>query len=119
MRHAQARCQSRPDAWEESACGVSDLRNGCAADAETRPDRERLIALFLLGVLVFAPPLLLIFNTEPDSRYPGALLLSVCSLGGADRACGARGRAQDEDDESGAELTGREERQVPGEPTDA
>ena len=82
--------------------------------------RERLIALFLLGVLVFAPPLLLIFNTATRILGIPALYFYLFAVWAALIALVALAvERRQEDDESGPELAGREGGQVPGGPTDA
>ena len=88
-----------------------------------RPSRTRelLIALFLLGGLVFTPPLLIIFNKA--SRFLGipvlyfylfaawALLIALVAI--------AVERPHADDGKSGPELPGRDHGQVTGGPTDA
>jgi len=88
-----------------------------------RPSRTRelLIGLFVLGAVVFAPPLLLIFNKA--TRFFGipalyfylfavwAALITLVAL--------AVERPHDDDDESDPQMPGREHGKVTGGPTDA
>jgi hypothetical protein len=87
-----------------------------------RPSRTRelLIALFVLGALVFAPPLLIIFNKA--TRFFGipALYFYLFAVWAALIALLALAvERRHADDESGPEMRGREHGQVTGGPTDA
>jgi hypothetical protein len=88
-----------------------------------RPSRTRelLIALFLLGALVFAPPLLIIFNKAILILGIPVLYFYLFGAWGALIALVALAVEpwQQADDESGPELPGREHGQVSGGPTDA
>ena len=87
-----------------------------------RPSRTRelLIALFVLGALVFTPPLLLIFNKA--TRFFGipALYFYLFAVWAALIALVALAVERPHaDDESGPEMRGREHGQVTGGPNDA
>jgi hypothetical protein len=87
-----------------------------------RPSRTRelLIALFVLGALVFAPPLLIIFNKA--TRFFGipALYFYLFAVWAALIALVALAvERRHADDESGPEMRGREHGQVTGGPNDA
>jgi uncharacterized membrane protein len=87
-----------------------------------RPSRTRelLIALFLLGALVFAPPLLIIFNKAIRIFGIPVLYLYLFAAWGALIALVALAvEPWQADDESGPELPGREHGQASGGPTDA
>ena len=89
-----------------------------------RPSRTRelLIALFLLGALVFAPPLLIIFNKATRILGIPALyfyLFVVWAALIALVALAVERRHADDDDEADPDLPGREPGQVTGEPNDA
>ena len=88
-----------------------------------RPSRTRelLIALFLLGALVFAPPLLLIFNKATRILGIPALYFYLFAVWAALIALVALAveRRHADDDEVGAEMPSREHGQVTGGPTDA
>jgi hypothetical protein len=89
-----------------------------------RPSRTRelLIALFLLGALLFAPPLLTIFNTATRILGIPALyfyLFVVWAALIALVALAVEGRHADDDAEADPDLPGREPGQVTGEPNDA
>jgi len=84
--------------------------------------RELLIALFLLGALVFAPPLLIIFNKATRILGIPALyfyLFAVWAALIALVALAVERRHADDDDEAGSEVPGREHGQATGGPTDA
>ena len=104
------------------------IHTGSATDATAgrpmlRPSRTRelLIALFLLGVLVFAPPLLIIFNKAILILGIPVLYFYLFGAWGALIALAALAVEpwQQADDESGPEPPGREHGQVGGGPTDA
>jgi hypothetical protein len=86
-----------------------------------RRTRELLIALFVLGALVFAPPLLIIFNKA--TRFFGipALYLYLFAVWAALIALVALAveRRRADDDESSPETPSREPWQVTGGSTDA
>ena len=87
-----------------------------------RPSRTRelLIALFVLGALVFTPPLLLIFNKA--TRFFGipALYFYLFAVWAALIALVALAVERPHaDDESDPQMPGREHGQVTGGPTDA
>jgi uncharacterized membrane protein len=87
-----------------------------------RPSRTRelLIALFLLGALVFAPPLLIIFNKAIRIFGIPVLYFYLFAAWGALIALVALAvEPWQADDESGPELPGREHGQASGGPTDA
>ena len=87
-----------------------------------RPSRTRelLIALFLLGALVFAPPLLIIFNKAIRIFGIPVLYFYLFAAWGALIALVALAvEPWQADDETGPELPGREHGQVSGGPTDA
>jgi hypothetical protein len=89
-----------------------------------RPSRTRelLIALFLLGALLFAPPLLTIFNTATRILGIPALyfyLFVVWAALIALVALAVERRHADDDAEADPDLPGREPGQVTGEPNDA
>ena len=89
-----------------------------------RPSRTRelLIALFLLGALLFAPPLLTIFNTATRILGIPALyfyLFVVWAALIALVALAVERRHADDDDDAVPDLPGREPGQVTGEPNDA
>jgi uncharacterized membrane protein len=87
-----------------------------------RPSRTRelLIALFLLGALVFAPPLLIIFNKAIRILGIPLLYFYLFAAWGALIALVALAvEPWQADDESGAELPSRDYGQVAGGPDDA
>jgi hypothetical protein len=87
-----------------------------------RPSRTRelLIALFLLGALVFAPPLLIIFNKAIRILGIPLLYFYLFAAWGALIALVAFAvEPWQAEDESGPELPGREHGQVTGGPNDA
>jgi len=89
-----------------------------------RPSRTRelLIALFLLGALLFAPPLLIIFNTATRILGIPALyfyLFVVWAALIALVALAVERQHADDDAEADPDLPGREPGQVTGEPNDA
>ena len=89
-----------------------------------RPSRTRelLIALFLLGALLFAPPLLTIFNTATRILGIPALyfyLFVVWAALIALVALAVERQHADDDAEAAPDLPGREPGQVAGEPNDA
>jgi hypothetical protein len=81
---------------------------------------ELLIALFLLGTLVFAPPLLIIFNKPVRIFGIPALYFYLFAVWAALIALVALAVERwHADDESSSQLPGQEHRQVSGGPTDA
>jgi hypothetical protein len=87
-----------------------------------RPSRthELLVALFLLGLLVFAPPLLTIFNKATRIFGIPALYLYLFAVWAALIALVAVAvERRHTDDESGPEIPGGEPGQVTRGPTDA
>jgi hypothetical protein len=87
-----------------------------------KPSRtgERLVALFLLGVLVFAPPLLLIFNKAFRILGIPALYFYLFAVWAALIALVALAvERRPDDDELDSELSGRERGQATGGPSDA
>ena len=88
-----------------------------------RPSRTRelLIALFLLGAVLFAPPLLIIFNTATRILGIPALYFYLFVVWAALIALVALAveRQHADDDEVDPDLPGREPGQVTGEPNDA
>jgi hypothetical protein len=83
--------------------------------------RERLIALFLLGVLLFAPPLLLVFNSATRILGVPTLYLYLFAVWAALIALTALAveRAADGLAEADAEIAAREPGKPAGEPSDA
>jgi hypothetical protein len=87
-----------------------------------RPSRTRelLVALFLLGALVFAPPLLIIFNKAIRILGIPLLYFYLFAAWGTLIALVALAvEPWQAEDESGAELPGRDHGQVAGGPNDA
>jgi hypothetical protein len=84
--------------------------------------RELLVALFLLGVLLFAPPLLIIFNNPTRILGIPALyfyLFVAWTALIALVALAVERRHADDDAEADPELPGKESGQVTGGPNDA
>jgi hypothetical protein len=83
--------------------------------------RERLIALFLLGVLLFAPPLLLVFNSATRILGVPTLYLYLFAVWAALIALTALAveRAADGLAEADAEIAAREPGKPAGGPSDA
>lgn len=83
--------------------------------------RELLTALFLLGVMVFTPPLLLIFNKVTRTLGLPVLYLYLFAVWAALIALVAFAveRPHADDDETDPQLPGREHGQVTEGPTDA
>jgi hypothetical protein len=87
-----------------------------------RPSRTRelLIALFLLGALVFAPPLLIIFNKAIRILGIPLLYFYLFAAWGVLIALVALAvEPWQADDESGTELPGRDHGPAAGGPSDA
>ncbi len=97
--------------------------NATAGRPMLRPSRTRelLIALFLLGALAFAPPLLIIFNKATRILGIPALYFYLFAVWAALIALVALAveRRRADDDESAPEIPGREHGQVTRGPTDA
>jgi hypothetical protein len=83
--------------------------------------RELLIALFLLGVLLFAPPLLLVFNSATRILGVPTLYLYLFAVWAALIALIALAveRAADRLAEAEAEIAAREPGEPAGGPSDA
>jgi hypothetical protein len=83
--------------------------------------RELLVALFLLGVLLFAPPLLLIFNKETLILGVPTLYLYLFAVWAALIALVALvvERAADDLAETDADIAAKESGEPAGGPSDA
>jgi hypothetical protein len=83
--------------------------------------RELLVALFVLGVVLLAPPLLIVFNKATRVLGVPTLYLYLFAVWAALIALVALAveRRHADDDEAGSEPAGREHGPVTGGPTDA
>jgi hypothetical protein len=125
VNDAQRKSSRSPLHQAEPVPDVTSLGRKRSRFAQRRPSRthELLLGLFLLGALLFAPPLLIVFNRASLGLGIPTLFLYLFGVWSALIALVTlaveRRRASGDLDESVPHMTGKESTQAEGRPLDA